>query len=267
VLSFDTVRHDILLRKVAKRVNDDKVMHLLKLILKASGKRGVPQGGVISPLLSNIYLNEVDRMLEKAKRVTRTGKYGHIEYARFADDIVVLVDSHARWDWLFKAALRRLCEELTRIDVRLNEEKTRLVDLSREETFTFLGFEFRLGRTMQGKLAPQYMPRAKARTALLARLKPWLRRDTPWPVTHIVSKVNAILRGWVNYFRIGNSARCFSYVRSWIEKRIRRLVMKRAKRTGFGWKRRSRTWVYQQLGLFDDYGIRYYCASKGRPAR
>lgn len=68
---FDTVRHDILLRKVAERVNDDQVMHLLKLILKAGGKRGVPQGGVISPLLSNIYLNEVDKMLEKAKEVTR----------------------------------------------------------------------------------------------------------------------------------------------------------------------------------------------------
>jgi len=70
---FDTIRHDILLKKVGKRVNDDKVMRLLKLILQTSGKRGVPQGGVISPLLSNIYLNEVDRMLEKAKEVTRTG--------------------------------------------------------------------------------------------------------------------------------------------------------------------------------------------------
>jgi len=85
---FDTVRHDILLTKVAQRVDDPKVMRLLKLILKANGKRGVPQGGLISPLLSNLYLNEVDRMLEKAKEVTRTGKYIHLEYARFADDRV-----------------------------------------------------------------------------------------------------------------------------------------------------------------------------------
>ena len=65
--SFDSVRHDLLLAKVARRVNDRDILHLLKLMLKASGKRGVPQGGVISPLLSNIYLTEVDAMLERAK--------------------------------------------------------------------------------------------------------------------------------------------------------------------------------------------------------
>jgi RNA-directed DNA polymerase len=89
---------------VAERVQDKQVLRLLKMILKASGKRGVPQGGVISPLLANLYLNEVDMMLEKAKEVTREGRYTHIEYARFADDLVVLVDCHRRWDWLFHAA-------------------------------------------------------------------------------------------------------------------------------------------------------------------
>ena len=79
---FDTVRHDILLSKIALRVNDADVMRLMKLILKATGKRGVPQGGSISPLLSNIYLNEVDKMLERAKAVTGTDGYQHIEYAR-----------------------------------------------------------------------------------------------------------------------------------------------------------------------------------------
>ena len=88
---FDNVRHDILLNKVAERVNDERVMRLLKLVFKASGKRGVPQGGVISPLLSNVYLNEVDMMLERAKEVTRRGRFTYIEYARFADDLVCLL--------------------------------------------------------------------------------------------------------------------------------------------------------------------------------
>src|SRR5947208_135531 len=96
---FDNVRHDRLLEKVAQRVDDADIMHLLKVMLKASGKKGVPQGGVISPLLSNLYLNEVDRMLERAREVTRNGKYTYIEYARFADDLAILIDAYKRHDW------------------------------------------------------------------------------------------------------------------------------------------------------------------------
>jgi RNA-directed DNA polymerase len=84
---------------VAKRVQDDEVMRLLKIMLRATGKKGVPQGGVISPLLSNVYFTEVDRMLEKAIATTRRGQYTHVQYARFADDLVILVDSHPRHDW------------------------------------------------------------------------------------------------------------------------------------------------------------------------
>jgi RNA-directed DNA polymerase len=82
---FDNVQHYRLLEKVARRVQDAKVMRLLNVILKSTGKKGVPQGGVISPLFSNVYLNEVDRMLEKAITTTRRGKYTHVQYARFAD--------------------------------------------------------------------------------------------------------------------------------------------------------------------------------------
>jgi len=100
---FDNVQHYLVLEKVAKRVQDDEVMRLLKMILKATGKKGVPQGGVVSPLLSNLYLNEVDRMLEKAIDTTRNGKYTYIQYVRYADDLVILIDSYSRHDWLVKA--------------------------------------------------------------------------------------------------------------------------------------------------------------------
>ena len=105
---FDNVRHDLLLQKVAVQTSDAHVLHLLKMILKASGKKGVPQGGVISPLLSNLYLNAVNKMLERAKETTRNGKY-HVPGLRaYADDLVILVDAFPRHDWLLKAVDKRL---------------------------------------------------------------------------------------------------------------------------------------------------------------
>src|SRR5229473_5045407 len=140
---FDNVQHSLLLEKVARRVQDTSVMRLLKMILKSTGAKGVPQGGVISPILSNLYLTEVDRMLEKAIATTRRGKYLNVQYARFADDLVVLIDSHPRHEWLIGAVEKRLREEMAKLRVEINEEKSRKVDLSKGGSFGFLGFEYR----------------------------------------------------------------------------------------------------------------------------
>jgi len=254
---FDNVRHDLLLRKIAQRVSDEKILKLVKQILKAAGKRGVPQGGVISPLLSNLYLNEVDRMLEKAKEVTHNGKYTYIEYARFADDLVILVDGYRRWSWLLKGACRRLFEELDKLDVQLNKEKSRIVDLAKGESFSFLGFEFRQVRTLQGKLGVRIAPTSKARTALTQKLKEVFRRFNSQPIERVIEIINPILRGWANYFRIGNSSLCFGYVKDWAEKKVRRHLMKARQRKGFGWNRWSKNFIYQRLGLYADYKVRY----------
>jgi len=254
---FDTVRHHIVLAKVARRVRDEEVLWLLRLILKASGKQGVPQGGVISPLLSNLYLNEVDRMLERAKEVTRREGRTVIEYARFADDLAVLVNSDSRHDWLGKAVEKRLREEFAKLDVEVNEEKSRKVDLTQGESFGFLGFEFRRIRSRRGRWMPLRTPKGKKRTALLRKLKEVFRRHHSRPVGGLIAEINPILRGWVNYFAVGHSSRCFSYIRDWVEKKIRRHLARACQRRGFGWQRWSKEWLYGTLGLFNQYRVVY----------
>ena len=253
---FDNVQHYLLLEKVARRVQDDEVMHLLKMMLKATGKKGVPQGGVISPLLSNLYLTEVDRMLERAIETTRNGKYTYVQYAGFADDLVLLIDSYPRHDWLMKAVDRRLREELAKLQVEINEEKSRIVDLARGDSFTILGFEFRRVLSRTGAWRPNYTPKLKKRTALLEKLRDVFRRFGSQPVGRVIEEINPILRGWVNYFAVGHSSRCFSFIKDWVGKKIRRHLMRARKRKGFGWQRWSRQWLHGELGLFNAYRVR-----------
>ena len=254
---FDNVQHYLLLEKVAKRVQDGDVLHLLKMILKATGKKGVPQGGVISPLLSNVYLNEVDRMLERAIATTRRGQYTNVQYARFADDMVILIDAHPRNDWVVRGVEKRLREELAKLRVEINEDKSRMVDLKKGEAFTFLGFEFRRILSRNKKWRPNYAPKLKKRTALFGKLKEIFQRNVSQPVGEVVEQINTILTGWVNYFRVGNSSRCFSMVKDWVEKKVRRHLMRARNRKGYGWKRWSKEWIYGRLGLFNDYQVRY----------
>lgn len=265
---FDSVRHHKLLEKVARRVNDNDVMRLLKMILAMAGKCGVPQGGVLSPVLSNLYLNEVDEMLERAREVTRDRGWTRVEYARYADDLVVLVRPHHSVPWLQGAVARRLREEFGKIDVEVNEEKSRVVDLTKGESFGFLGFEYRRIRSQKGKWRPRHVPKLKKRTALLRELREVFRRLVSQPVNRVIQSINPILRGWVNYFRVGNSTRCFGHVRLWVEERVRRHLMRNKGRKGFGWKRWSTRWLYKTLGLFNDYRVVYYRpAAKALPAR
>jgi RNA-directed DNA polymerase len=145
---FDTIRHHILLDKFAKRIQDPQVLRLIKIIIKAGeNKIGVPQGGPFSPLASNVYLNEVDWYFDDIRKETSegNGNYEGINYHRFADDIVITVSGHkSKEGWCNRAKLR-LSEQLEKLQVQLNLDKTKVVDTTTEETFGFLGFDFRRG--------------------------------------------------------------------------------------------------------------------------
>src|SRR5262249_48944864 len=160
------------------------------MIVKATGKKGVPQGGVISPLLSNLYLNEVDRMLEKAIAATRRGKYTHVQYARFADDLVILMDSHPRHAGRVNAVEKQLREKLAKCNVTINEEKSRTVNLAKGERFGFLGFEYRLILNRNQVWRPQYTPRLKKRTALFAKLREIFRRFISQPMERVIELIH-----------------------------------------------------------------------------
>ncbi len=231
-------------------------MHLLKLILKASGKRGVPQGGVISPLLSSIYLTEEDRMLERAKAATTDGGYCAVAYARFADDRVVLVDKHPRHAWLKEAVPKRLRQELAQLQVEVNEVKSTTIELARGEDFGFLGLDIRPVRCLRGALRPQFTPKLKTRTALLAKVREVFRRFRSQRVGRVIELINPILRRWVNDCGVGHSSWRFGFIQDWVAKKVRRHMMQSRNRQGFGWTRWSRQWQYATLGICNGYFVR-----------
>jgi RNA-directed DNA polymerase len=129
-----------------------------------------------------------------------------------------------------------------------------------------LGFEYRRIRSRKGVWRPYYAPKLKKRTALFAKLREVFRRNVSQPVGKLIEEINPILRGWVNYFRVGHSNRCFSMVKRWVEKKVRRHLMRSQGRRGMGWKRWSREWIYGTLGLFNDYRVGRELLPKAEPA-
>jgi RNA-directed DNA polymerase len=219
---------------------------------KASGTKGVAQGGVLSPLLRNRYRTAVDRMRERAKEVTRRGAYTYLDYARFADDLVILVDAYPQHDWLLKAVETRLREELATLQVAINEDKSRTVDLARGEHLSVLGFACRRVRSRRGAWRAWYPPLLKKRPALLRKLQDIFRRYQSPPIERVVALINPILRGWGRYVAVGDARRCFGFVKDWVEKKVRRHLRRARTRRGFGGKRWSRQGLSKPLGLFKD---------------
>ncbi len=199
---FDTIPHGKLMEHVTKRVRDPKVLSLIHKWLKAGIREegevtepecGTPQGGVLSPLLSNIYLHEFDR----------NWKRWHGQLVRFADDMVIMCRTK-------EEAEKALCEVgrvIEGLGLKLNMEKTRIRHAS--DGFDFLGFTFREGysKRLKRKVMVKY-PKKKSLCKIKTKLKELLKK-IPLGETlgEAIKACNPIIRGWVNYFKIGNSYR------------------------------------------------------------
>jgi RNA-directed DNA polymerase len=179
---FDTIRQSVLLDKIAKRVQDPQVLHLVKQIIKVGGKIGVPQGGRSA------------RAFDAIRRKTAEGPYEAVNYHRFADDIVIILSCHhTKRGWAARAQ-QRLQEQLTPLGVELNQEKTKVVDRLKDETFGFLGFDLGCVRKRQGNGHYLQMTlKKKARKAIKAKVRDIIRHGGSTPLLKVVEQVNASL--------------------------------------------------------------------------
>lgn len=229
---FDTIPHANLLKVVAERVSDPRILRLIRAWLKAGVMEegriqqtevGSPQGGVISPLLANIYLNVLDR-LWRGKGFDGPGHGARL--IRFADDLVILCRRNPE---RYAALLREI---IGRMGLTVNEQKTRLVDAA--EGFDFLGMHLLLKRSRRGKLFCYHWPSQRAMKRIRRRIREVIGRDTREPLGDVIKRLNAVLKGWGNYFRWGNAAEHLIEVDTYARERIARWLGNKRQVRGTG---------------------------------
>lgn len=252
---FDTIPHDKLLKMVARRIVDKHILRLIKLWVKApvveegedgkkryrgSGK-GTPQGGVISPLLANLYLNVLDKVW-KLKRVEETMGARLI---RYADDCVVVCRGNT------ERILEGVRTVLGYLELTLNEEKTQLVD-ARRESFEFLGFTIEVKKSARtGREFPLIRPSRKAMRHIKAEIKSLTsRRNLALPKEVVVGKLNEVVRGWANYFHYGHCSDDLSKVKGFLDERVRIYLRRKHGLKNRGYKAYPYKYLYHNLGLY-----------------
>lgn len=201
-------------------------------------------------------MNDLDQALERGQ--------SFLTYVRYLDDMVVLVPDSERGRRWADRALERIRLEAEAIGVSINQEKTRIVKTSaRQAAFTFLGFGFRWKQSPRaGRWYAYLSPRAKKVIAVLRAVRKALRKGRHLKTREAIEQVNAIVRGWVNYFRVGNSGDALNTVKYHVERQVRRFMARKRNRRGFGWRRWSSDVVYERWGLFNDYRVVYLDKAK-----
>jgi group II intron reverse transcriptase/maturase len=236
---FDTIPHAKLMATVAERICDGAILHLIQMWLKApimemdkdgtkrnigGGKghhKGTPQGGVISPLLSNLYLHILDRIWERKNLQQRLSA----RIVRYADDIVILCRRGQS-----EQAMIVLRQILERLELTLNEAKTQVVNAYKGK-FDFLGFTIGMEKSRRtGKLYPHVQPSKKTEQKVKDRITELTKRErTIMPLEWVVKEVNAMVRGWVGYFHYRNCSQTLGRIRNHLEQRLNTHLRKRHK--------------------------------------
>ena len=254
---FDNIPHSELLECVARRIVDKHMLHLIKMWLKApveerdeNGKRrltggkdndrGTPQGGVVSPLLANLYIN---RMLKGFRQTGREGQF-KARIVNYADDFVILSRGKAA------EALEWTRGVLARLKLTLNEKKTSIRN-ARQERFDFLGYTF--GPHFSRRTGGQYLgyrPSPKSVKRFRENVREHLGRDNTKPWEEVRDRLNQKLRGWAQYFQLGRPWNVFEVLDEYVEDRVRHFLRKRHKVSSQGTRQFSTKRIYGELGVF-----------------
>lgn len=237
---FDTIDHDELMEKVQRRIADRQVLKLIKMFLEATiidkdenGKttqrkatKGCPQGGVISPLLANIYLHDFDKaFMEESESPFNIAK---ARIVRYADDFVIMAN------YMGAMTVKWIEETIEdKLKLTINRDKTKIVKLKEEgETLNFLGYSFRYDRDLKGRRLKylNMFPADKSAVRIRERIKEMTSRPMHYTLQEVIEEMNKTLRGWANYFKLGYPRKVFRDVNYYILTRFHRFTKNRSQR-------------------------------------